>query len=222
MYGKSCESVRLIGRPNCPVGYFVDGKKRLLDLVAAGLLAPFAIPLVLLFASLSWSMGRSAFFGHRRVGRNGQVFVCWKLRTMRPDAEAVLERYLRANPRAAREWAANYKLKNDPRITWLGKWLRRSSIDELPQLWNVVRGDMSMVGPRPVPPKELEEYGTAAWAYLLVRPGITGLWQTSGRNTVCYGTRIRLDVHYVASLSFMADLRILVRTVGEVLRLRGT
>ena len=165
--------------------------------------------------------GANPFFGHRRVGRDGRVFRCWKLRSMVPDAEARLARHLAENPAAAREWAAARKLSQDPRVTRVGRVLRRTSLDELPQVWNVLLGEMSLVGPRPVTTEELMRYGPARWAYLGVRPGITGLWQVRGRNRLSYAERVRLDAEYARDASLALDLGLLLRTVPAVLRLTG-
>ncbi len=207
-------------RSNSAVAY-INGPKRRFDVFGALVLSLLALPLVLVLALCSWARGRTAFFAHERIGRHGVPFACWKLRTMRPNAQDHLRRHLRRNPAAAREWAQFYKLRDDPRVTWLGRFLRRTSLDELPQLWNVLRGDMSLVGPRPITVDELPEYGNSSWAYLMVRPGITGLWQVSGRNDVTYAERVRLDTRYVARMTMRRDLAILWRTVGVVLRRTG-
>ena len=184
-------------------------------------LAPLAIVIVAPLWCVLKSQGGSGFYGHRRVGRDGYEFTCWKLRTMVPDSEAVLRNHLRFNQAAAREWAHHYKLRNDPRVTRFGRFLRKSSLDELPQLWNVLRGDMSLVGPRPVPRDELVEYHGNLRAYLALRPGITGLWQVSGRNAVAYQDRVSLDLEYARRASLWFDLAILLRTIGVLLRRTG-
>lgn len=197
------------------------GVKRVFDAVAAaGLLALF-LPLIGLLWALVRMDGGPGFFAHQRIGRGGVAFGCLKLRSMVPDAGARLAAHLAADPAARAEWAATRKLAKDPRITRLGRFLRETSLDELPQLWNVLRGEMSLVGPRPVPADELTLYGPAAARYLSVRPGLTGLWQVSGRNGTGYAARIRLDEAYVASLSLPGDLTILWRTLGVVLRRTG-
>ena len=195
--------------------------KRGLDLLGCLLLAPLAGGLVGVLWLLVRLDGGPGFFGHERIGRNGVPFLCWKLRTMCRDAEARLEDHLARNPAAAAEWAESYKLQEDPRVTRLGRILRKTSLDELPQLWNVLKGEMSLVGPRPVPAVELVEYGGYEWAYLLARPGITGLWQVSGRNEVSYSTRVGMDLTYVLQAGVRMDLSILWRTIGEVLRRSG-
>lgn len=195
--------------------------KQAIDVLTAVVALPFLAPFILFFALLVRRDGGPAFFGHRRIGRNGRPFMCWKLRTMVPDAEAVLQTHLAAHPELAAQWYRDYKLKNDPRITRIGQFLRRTSLDELPQIWNVLRGEMSFVGPRPVTEPELEKYAGYQWAYLRLRPGITGAWQVSERNDVTYAERVGLDVAYASSITFWRDLRILVATVSVVLARTG-
>ena len=202
--------------------WYRDLGKRLFDLTLALAMVPFVGLLVAVLAAAVWaSDGAKPFFGHMRVGRDGRMFRCWKLRSMVPDAQERLAACLESNPTAAREWAVYRKLSNDPRITRLGDFLRRTSLDELPQLWNVLRGEMSFVGPRPVTPDELEMYGAQRTAYWAVRPGITGLWQVSGRNDVTYDERVRLDGEYLRQMSFAADLGIVLRTARVVVRPTG-
>lgn len=160
-------------------------------------------------------------FGHERVGRQGRLFKCWKFRSMVVDSQQRLEALLASDPAAAREWAATQKLANDPRITPLGRFLRKTSLDELPQFWNVLRGDMSLVGPRPITRAELDRYGRDRRYYLVVRPGISGLWQISGRSQSTYEERVALDRLYVETWTFWRDLRIAVMTVPAVLLSRG-
>ncbi len=195
--------------------------KRVLDLALVLLLVG---PCALVIGALAMAVRRDGgpvFFGHQRVGQDGRLFRCWKLRTMVPNAEEVLQAHLAENPIAAREWAADVKLRADPRITRLGRFLRATSLDELPQLWNVALGEMSLVGPRPVTPSELDRYKGQEHSYLALKPGITGLWQVSGRNGIDYTERVRLDVQYFASCSFSQDMKILFRTFGAVLRRTG-
>ncbi|WP_431309904.1 sugar transferase [Algicella marina] len=192
-----------------------------LDLALALLLAPLVLPLIAVLALLIRRDGGPVFFGHRRVGRDGAMFTCWKLRTMVPDAEAVLARHLAAHPEAAQAWQRDFKLQDDPRVTRLGRFLRRTSLDELPQIWNVVLGEMSLVGPRPVTPPELEKYAGQSWAYLRMRPGITGLWQVSGRNRVSYAERVGMDVDYAERVSPVVDFAILLATAVVVLARTG-
>jgi exopolysaccharide production protein ExoY len=195
--------------------------KRALDLFLVLILTPLALPLVLVLTSLVRLDGGCAFFVHNRVGLGGRSFPCLKIRSMVPDAEERLKQVLDHSPEAAALWKRERKLALDPRITPLGRFLRRTSLDELPQLWNVIRGDMSLVGPRPVTEEELELYGPAKWAYLRRTPGITGLWQVSGRNSVSYDERVALDVAYSKNLSFMTDISILLRTASAVIRRTG-
>jgi undecaprenyl-phosphate galactose phosphotransferase len=166
--------------------------------------------------------GGPAVFAHRRVGRGCRFFGCLKFRTMVVGAEEALSEYLALHPEAAEEWKREQKLGFDPRITGMGKLLRRTSLDELPQLVNVLRGEMSLVGPRPVTKAEIDEkYGAHARLCTSVRPGLTGLWQVSGRNDISYPERVALDIRYVTSQSLVEDVRILFRTAGVVLNRSG-
>jgi Undecaprenyl-phosphate galactose phosphotransferase WbaP len=198
------------------------GLKRVFDAVVAGAglvaLAPF---LAVVWALVKLSDGGPAFFGHVRVGRYGRPFTCWKFRTMVQNGDEVLARHLAANPAAAEEWKAAQKLRKDPRVTAIGAFLRITSLDELPQLWNVLVGEMSLVGPRPVTRTELERYAKDRKFYLLVRPGLTGLWQVSGRNRTSYARRVALDRHYVQTWSFLGDLWIMLKTVVVLARRDG-
>lgn len=203
------------------VARYRDGPKRALDIVGATVLLLVTGPLIACVWALIRMDGGPGMFSHERVGKDGETFRCLKLRTMVPGAQNVLRVYLAQNPAAMREWQMTYKLENDPRVTRIGRVLRRLSIDELPQLWNVLRGDMSLVGPRPVPREELVEYRGALREYCLLRPGITGLWQVSGRNSVAYADRVRMDRDYVWRAGLGVDLGILLRTVGAVLRRTG-
>lgn len=198
-----------------------DGPKRLLDRTLICLTLPISVPLIGLLWLLVRLDGGAGFFGHQRVGLDGHVFTCWKLRTMVPNARERLRKHLASNRRAARQWAQYYKLDKDPRITWIGRFLRATSLDELPQLWNVWRGEMSLVGPRPVPREELIEYAGFERAYFTYRPGITGLWQVSGRNAVSYPVRVSMDLRYSVSAGIWTDLGILGRTIWVVLSGNG-
>ncbi len=190
-------------------------------LAAATLLLLFA-PLMLIVSWRIWRTdGAPIFFGHYRVGRGGKLFSCLKFRTMRRDAEDVLQRLLDSDPALKAQWARDQKLDNDPRITPIGRFLRKTSLDELPQLLNVLAGDMRLVGPRPVTPTELMRYDTLRWHYLAVAPGITGLWQVSGRNQLSYEQRIALDRDYVQGASLWLDVRILLRTAVVVVTGHG-
>lgn len=196
--------------------------KRVLDATAAICLLVALAPLLVLIAAAIRMQGGPILYGHRRLGRGLREFRCLKFRTMRTDGDEVLARLLETDPAARREWRETRKLRNDPRVTPLGRLLRRTSLDELPQLFNVLRGEMSLVGPRPVVREELDQhYGVAAAAYALVRPGITGLWQVSGRSDTSYRTRVALDTEYVMTMSLKRDASILLRTVAVVLLRRG-
>jgi undecaprenyl-phosphate galactose phosphotransferase len=195
--------------------------KRGFDLVVGSLLLVLLSPLL---AVITWRIlrtGRPAFYHHSRIGKGGRPFQCVKFRTMVPDAERVLREHLAAHPEAEAEWDRDHKLKDDPRITPIGAWLRRTSLDELPQLINVMRGEMSLVGPRPVVDDELARYGDNLIYYIETTPGLTGLWQISGRNDIDYRRRIHLDCWYVRNWSLWYDLVILLKTPRVVLRGNG-
>lgn len=193
--------------------------KRALESGLILLTAPVTLPLVFLLALLVASDGGNPFFRQRRVGRNGAVFNLLKLRTMVLDAEDRLHAYLAQNPEALAEWDATQKLKTDPRITRFGRLLRKTSMDELPQLWNVLKGDMSLVGPRPMLVSQQPLYpGTA---YFHLRPGITGLWQISDRNHCEFAERAKFDLAYYERVSFGTDVSIIAKTVRVVLRATG-
>ena len=188
------------------------------DIVFSLLVLSLGSPLFLLLAVLVKLSSRgSIFYCQRRIGRGYKGFGCLKFRTMRRDADRVLAAMLEADPKLRAEFERDHKLKRDPRITPLGKFLRRSSLDELPQFINVLRGEMSVVGPRPIVWDELRRYGRSMDEVLSVRPGLTGLWQVSGRNNLTYRTRVRLDLTYVRNRSFWLDLGIVLRTIGVVL-----
>jgi Undecaprenyl-phosphate galactose phosphotransferase WbaP len=161
------------------------------------------------------------FFGHKRIGRGGRLFKAWKFRTMHTNGDEILLKHLEANPAARAEWAAEMKLSDDPRVFGVGKWLRKLSFDELPQLWNVLRGDMSLVGPRPIVQAEIWRYGKVFRLYTTVKPGITGLWQASGRNNVSYDERVLLDEFYIRHWSLWLDVYIVAKTVVALLSRRG-
>ncbi|MCE2760821.1 MAG: sugar transferase [Acetobacteraceae bacterium] len=196
--------------------------KRALDIIGAGVGLVLLAPFFLIVALLVRADGGPAFFAHQRVGRGGKLFGCLKFRSMVIDSQARLEALLASDPAARAEWEATRKLKNDPRITRIGRFLRSTSLDELPQLINVLRGEMSLVGPRPVQEAEIDRYyGASAAHYMAVRPGITGLWQVSGRSETSYESRVALDVSYVSRPSLLADISILLRTPVAVLSRRG-
>lgn len=210
------------GRPSgAQGGLYGRAGKRLFDVGLALFLLPVLGPVILALWVLVRLDGGPGFFGHTRVGRGGRRFTCWKLRSMSADAEALLQAHLKADPAAAAEWTSNRKLEHDPRVSRLGRVLRRTSLDELPQIWNVLKGEMSFVGPRPVVAKELEKYGSSVTAYLAQTPGITGLWQVSGRNRVSYEARVALDVAYLTRCSFGKDLGIIARTGLAILSATG-
>ncbi len=195
------------------------GGKRLLDLVICLLAAPFMLPLIALLAFFVTRDGGKAFYCQERVGRNGRGFKMWKLRSMVSDADEILEVYLTANPGAQAEWDRHQKLKSDPRITKFGRLLRRTSLDELPQLWNVVCGEMSLVGPRPMMISQKALYPGQEYYKLL--PGISGNWQVSDRNKSSFADRAVFDAEYYKNLSLLEDIRILKATVGVVLKATG-
>ncbi|MBR0679054.1 sugar transferase [Roseomonas eburnea] len=201
-----------------------EGAKRAMDVVLTGGLLLFLLPVMGVVALLIRLVsGPQVMVSHLRVGRGGALFRCLKFRSMVRDADRVLAEHLERDPAACAEWRERRKLARDPRVTRLGNFLRRSSLDELPQLFNVLRGEMSLVGPRPVVAAELAEHyqGEAAVLYCRVRPGLTGLWQVSGRSGLSYGDRVQLDMEYVRHGSIMMDLRILGLTPWAVIRARG-
>lgn len=210
------ELAREVRRPGRVVEiapYLGGASKRIMDigLALAGLIV--LAPLLLLLALGVWLQdGGSPFYGQWRIGYGGRRFRCWKFRSMVKDAQERLAAHLAQNPQAAAEWSASFKLKNDPRITLLGRFLRKSSLDELPQLFNILIGEMSLVGPRPVVSEELARFGGSLRHYLRCRPGLTGLWQVSGRSDTSYNERVRLDRAYVEQWSLWRDLAIMART----------
>jgi undecaprenyl-phosphate galactose phosphotransferase len=195
--------------------------KRGFDIVASLSALVIGSPILCWIAIKVLASGRPIFYGHKRVGRNGKPFPCYKFRTMMPNADVLLRELLANDPAAKEEWERDFKLKNDPRITPIGRFLRRTSLDELPQLWNVLKGEMSLVGPRPIVDAELERYGNQVDYYLEARPGITGLWQISGRNDITYDTRVYLDAWYVKNWSLFSDLVILFKTVKVIFKKDG-
>ncbi|MFT4158516.1 sugar transferase [Shinella sp.] len=197
--------------------------KRSFDiLVALAALVVLSPIFVLIMALVKYSDGGRVFYGHRRIGYNGSTFRCLKFRTMAENGDALLQRYLDENPQAREEWRETRKLQDDPRVTVVGSVLRKLSLDELPQLINILRGEMSIVGPRPVVEDELELYEASAVYYLRSRPGLTGLWQVSGRNDVSYAARVAFDTHYVRNWSLTSDLVIVARTIPAVCLSRGS
>jgi undecaprenyl-phosphate galactose phosphotransferase len=195
--------------------------KRALDVGGALTLALVFSP-VLLFVGVAMKRdGGDLLFRHTRIGRNGKPFKVYKFRTMVPNADDVFPALLAANADLREEWLRDHKLRNDPRVTRIGKFLRSTSLDELPQLWNVLKGEMSLVGPRPITRDELCRYGRAQRYYLAVKPGLTGLWQISGRNDCDYRRRVAMDRHYTSNASLLTDLVVLSKTVGVVVGRRG-
>ena len=196
--------------------------KRGLDLLLVLLCMPI---LLLVIAAIALAIRVTSpgpiFFSHRRIRGHGRFFSMWKFRTMCVDSAEVLENYLAANPAARAEWRKDHKLKFDPRVTPVGEFLRRTSLDELPQIWNVLTGTMSLVGPRPIVAAEVEKYGDFFADYCLVKPGVTGLWQVSGRSQISYPERVQLDRHYAHHWSLAADVRILCRTLSSVVNQDG-
>jgi lipopolysaccharide/colanic/teichoic acid biosynthesis glycosyltransferase len=192
--------------------------KRGMDLGLASLALLFLLPLLAVIAAgIRLGGAGPVIFRQKRCGANGRFFDCYKFRTMRPDAAERLEALLASNPAAAAEWALYQKLKSDPRITPFGRFLRRTSLDELPQLINILRGDMSIIGPRPITSGEIFRYGADFGYYTAVRPGVLGLWQVNGRNSLTYDQRVRMDVEYVRTWSVWKDLRILVKAIPAVM-----
>ncbi|HWB51575.1 MAG TPA: sugar transferase [Stellaceae bacterium] len=198
------------------------GIKRGFDFTGALAAIVALLPLFILVALAIklWDRG-PVFYRHRRIGLNGVPFDCLKFRSMVVDADAVLTRHLARNSEAAREWQETHKLKRDPRVTPLGTGMRKTSLDELPQLFNILKGEMSFVGPRPIVTAEVPKYGECITHYLRARPGLTGAWQVSGRNDVDYPTRVALDRAYIEDWSFRRDLAILAKTVRVVATARG-
>lgn len=212
-------SVIRIGRR--PENHWQAVAKRAFDLVGAATLLVLLAPLMAGIAVLVAWNGRPVLYKHRRIGRHGRPFDCLKFRTMAVDADAQLRRILATDLAAAEEWRRTRKLKNDPRVTPIGRWLRRTSLDELPQLFNVLKGEMSLVGPRPVTEEEVDWYGEHRLAYLQAAPGMTGLWQVTGRNDLDFRRRVDLDTWYVQNWSLWRDIVILLMTARAVMTRRG-
>lgn len=203
-----------------PRGLYDRLGKRPLDMVLAALALVLAAPVLVLLMLALWIEGGRPVFTQLRLGRDGRQFRMFKLRSMVVDAEARLQACLEADPALRAEWELSQKLKKDPRVTWLGKLIRKTSLDELPQLFNVLRGDMSLVGPRPMLPDQLPLY-LAPESYLALRPGLTGLWQVTARNDQSFAVRAMLDRDYAQEVSLRGDLRIMLSTVGAVVRATG-
>jgi Undecaprenyl-phosphate galactose phosphotransferase WbaP len=196
--------------------------KRSLDILLVILALPLLFPLILtIAAAVRFSSPGPIFFSHRRIRKHGAFFSMWKFRTMCVNSAEVLESYLATEPDARSEWRETHKLRTDPRITRVGLFLRRTSLDELPQLWNVLHGTMSLVGPRPIVAAEVEKYGARFGDYCRVKPGITGLWQVSGRSELTYDERVQLDCEYVRTWSLRGDIKILLKTFSSVVNQDG-
>jgi Undecaprenyl-phosphate galactose phosphotransferase WbaP len=192
--------------------------KRTIDILASGALLILTLPFMALITFLiRLESPGDVFFGHRRIGHGGRKFKMWKFRSMYVNGAEILRKYLAEHPEEEAYWRENMKLRNDPRITPLGAILRKTSLDELPQLWNVLRGEMSLVGPRPIVNEEVTKYGERFGLYCRVLPGLTGLWQVSGRSTTTYERRVELDTYYVRNWSPWLDIYLLARTLRTVL-----
>jgi Undecaprenyl-phosphate galactose phosphotransferase WbaP len=196
--------------------------KRIIDLLFGVVIGVCAIPLMAAIClAIRLTSAGPVFYHQKRIGRHGRFFTLWKFRTMVPNADNLLDLTLLQNAKCREEWAADHKLRSDPRLTWVGRILRKTSLDELPQIWNIIRGDMSFVGPRPIVESECPKYGASIASYQQVRPGVTGLWQVSGRNNTTYSQRVEFDTFYVYNWSIWLDLYILARTVRTVLTGEG-
>ena len=197
-------------------------QKRILDLGLLFISAPITIPLVLIVSIIvKITSPGPIFYGHKRIGKNGKEFKCWKFRSMVIDADKQLEKILAENPEMRAEWEKDRKFSNDPRVTKIGKILRKTSIDEIPQFFNVLMGEMSFIGPRPVTTPELEKYGDKSDFILSVQPGLSGMWQISGRSDTGYEERITLDSYYIRNWSMWLDLWIIIKTIYVVVKGKG-
>jgi Undecaprenyl-phosphate galactose phosphotransferase WbaP len=211
---------RSLSEPSCLFQYRVV--KRVMDILLVILAIPILVPALFIVGLIvKLTSPGPAFFSHRRICRDGAFFSMWKFRTMCVNSSDVLEQYLSKHPKARAEWAKSHKLRHDPRITPVGLFLRRFSLDELPQVWNVLRGQMSLVGPRPIVAAEVEKYADSFEYYCRVKPGITGLWQVSGRSKLTYDERVALDRRYVTRWSLFSDLKILLSTFKSVVNRDG-
>lgn len=222
-FSSSTEVPRIQPRQSARVdSWYRSSGKRLFDVTASALGLIVLTPVLMVIAAIIFLYDRGKpIFVHRRLGQDGESFGCLKLRSMAMNAEERLQSLLESSPEMRQEWNKSQKLTNDPRVTRIGNFLRKTSLDELPQLFNVLKGEMSLVGPRPIVQDELPRYGSDAIAYLRVRPGLTGLWQTTGRNDVSYQERVDMDVAYERNISFVEDLRIMAMTVVTMLRRTG-
>jgi lipopolysaccharide/colanic/teichoic acid biosynthesis glycosyltransferase len=200
-------------------GFYRNLGKRIVETLLVLLALPVVVPLILVLATPMVLRGESPFYTQRRVGKGGEAFVMWKLRSMVADADEHLVEYLRENPSAREEWARHQKLRDDPRITAYGRFLRKLSLDELPQLWNVLKGDMALIGPRPMMPHQRALYH--GLAYYSMRPGVSGYWQVSDRHGSEFVCRVHYDEKYDREISLATDLVLMLRTLNVVLRGTG-
>lgn len=206
---------------NEPIGYKIV--KRFIDVVGAcfGIILLFPMTLCIYIAHLIDGDKGSIFYSQNRIGKNGRIFKMYKYRSMVVGADEILEEYLNENEEARREYKINKKLKNDPRVTKIGKFIRKTSIDEFPQFINVLKGEMSLVGPRPYLPREIDDMGSAYPYITAVKPGVTGLWQVSGRNDVTFTERLGLDIEYYEQKGIKSDIKLLEKTVKKVVLREG-
>lgn len=197
--------------------------KRIFDIVFSLFAFTLGFPIFFLTAlAVRFSSTGKIIYSHERIGIHGKPFHCYKFRTMYPDADLRLKEILASNPELQEEWEKNHKLKNDPRITRVGAFLRKTSLDELPQFWNVLRGDLSVVGPRPRVKSEVQKYfGARAPLLLSVRPGLTGIWQVSGRSNTSYESRLLMDEEYIQKQSLLFDLKLILKTIPAMIFSRG-
>lgn len=208
-------------KPVAARGLYARFGKRLFDVAIVLLSAPIVLPIFLVAGAANFLSGHPVFYTQKRLGRNGKIFQIWKLSTMRPDADKMLKELLENDAQRQHEWATTQKLKDDPRVTRVGALLRRTSMDELPQLYNVLKGDMSLFGPRPMMLDQVELYGPTLSAYISLRPGISGKWQVSERNDAHFSRRAQIDAEYAQSLSFATDLVLLWKTLRTLVRSTG-
>jgi undecaprenyl-phosphate galactose phosphotransferase len=221
-YAESARAGRILPFPTTAPTFYQRRGKRLLDITLGSVLFVGLLPIMAAVAvAVLLTSGFPVLYAAERVGKNGRPFLIWKFRTMVRDAEKVLERWKETHHELAGEYERDFKLADDPRITALGRFLRKSRLDELPQLWNVICGEMSLVGPRPIVEREVSKYGERAGMFLSVRPGITGRWQMNGRNHVTYPDRVWIELAYCRSVTLLGDAGILVQTLTAPLRYDG-
>lgn len=220
--GSAATERRRSSAEDLPSGLLRYRAKRIIDIFLIVVSLPVTLPILgLLSLIVMMSTPGPVFYSHRRIGRNGAFFSMWKFRTMCVNSAEVLDEYLARHPQARAEWSRTHKLRYDPRVTKIGRFLRRYSLDELPQLWNVMTGKMTLVGPRPIVAAEVEKYGDGFRYYRRVKPGLTGLWQVSGRSQLTYPQRVKLDCDYVERWSMRRDFVILLRTFLSVVNQDG-